>query len=258
MDMAVITVDAGAFVPWILDLPARKLMKPVPSKAAADVARRLYRIGLSRGEEGSDLVRLATDVFGLALRIGSGAMASHAQCKRFLDDFGPYLLGHDLGKARTILGAVADPGRSRDAKRTREPGLGKGKTKARRIEYRITAPAPFAPMATYGGATGKVPTDDLSERISEALDALRKAGCRRPYAFVAQTMKALGKFSDAYCTANHVQSRERKFAQHRLPADPELPHWLFCYWLTLAPENSDKTASDPGWPERFVFKRCAG
>jgi hypothetical protein len=242
--MAVVTIDPKDFVRWIFSLPILKRIKPLQVGSTAAVARRLVQ--LSRMQPELDLRRLAIDVLFVP---GAGDVASNADCDAFLDNMASCLPGHDIDATLRLLRETSDPGRTSIAS-----GCG--------IEYRALSAMPGAPMyMSMHKFKKRMPSDDVTWRICEALDVMTAAQCTRPATVVANVLKEHyskkgGILQEAYCTVQHVRSRYKSFPERVPTLQQELPPWLYHYWCSLVPENAGKSVADREWPERFVISKC--
>jgi hypothetical protein len=236
-----VELNAKKFVEWLLRLPPKKLIRPMQASEAVAVARRLAELADSQPE----FWALASDICALLLRVADGKIATNAQCERFLRDYAPYFSNHNLTAALAAIKKTTDVPTPRMARNPNQ------------IEYRIERPVAFAPAAVYGPRTSRrPPADDVSERIGVAIDAMTEAKCRRPAAVVADSLRTFGILPKEYCTISHVTSRSKSLGPRTPLLHQETPAWLMSYWRTLDPEHSSKSAADPEWPERFVFKQC--
>ena len=237
----IVELNAKEFVEWLWRLPAKRLIRPLRAAQVIAVARRLALLADSQPE----LSGLATDVWRLLLRVPDGKVATNAQCARFLEDYAPYFLAHDLKAALAAIARTADVPAPRMAGNPNQ------------IEYRIQRPVLYAPAVFYGPRTSRrPPADDLSERIGVAIDAMTEAKCTRPVAIVADSLKRSRVLPEAYCTISHITSRSKSLGPRTPISHQESPVWLTFYWHTLHPEYASKTVADPEWPERFVFTQC--
>jgi hypothetical protein len=177
-----------------------------------------------------------------------GRKASLEESRVFLGTFKPYLL---LGPAWDTLTTFLD-GLTEEQTKMRDTSAS-----ATHVEYRASAPQLFQPV-TYYARRGrrKWPTDDWSERICEAYDALTAAKCKRPVAFIAEALESRNDLPPAYCTIQHVHARLKAFRDRIPEVQQEVPVWLHSYWLTLDPKNRTLNANDRKWPERFEFELC--
>lgn len=237
----IVELNAKEFLGWLFRLPTKKLIRPLRAAQAIAVARRLAEIADSQPE----LSGLATDVWKLLLRLPVGKFATNAQCVRFIEDYAPYFLAHDLKAALAAIAMTADVPAPRMAGNPNQ------------IEYRVERPVLYAPAVVYGPQTSRrPPADDLSERIGVAVDVMTEAKCRRPVAIVADSLKGSGLLPEAYCTVSHVSSRSKSLGPRTPLSQQQNPVWLMCYWHALHPEYVSKSFADPEWPERFVFTQC--
>jgi hypothetical protein len=239
-------IDAKEFVEWLLRLPAKKRIRPMQSDEITAVARRLGELAISQPES-NVLTGLATDVWKqLLLRVPDGRVATNSECVRFLEEYAPCFLNHDVKAAIAAIqkGTVAQGTHVR-----RKPN---------QIEYVIEDRVLLVPSAERRTRTGgRPPADDRSERIGVAVDAMTKAECSRPIAIVTDSMKRSGRFLKEYCTIPHVTSRS-KSTRIWLPLSKQqmCDNWHRIYWYTLHPEHVSIPDTDPEWVERFVFTKC--
>jgi hypothetical protein len=239
----IVEINAKKFVDWLLGIPTKKLMKPVRAAEVVSVSRRLAELASSNMER-NFLWELTADVWRLLIRVPEGKVAANEECVRFLEDFRPFFPKHDWPKVLDVLKTTGDvqvPRFSRNPK----------------VEYRIEKPTLHVPAYTGGPRMRrKQPTDDISERISVAVDAMTEAHCTRPLAVVAVALRDSGLLPKEYSTVQHVRSRN-KTRSDRVPlAQQEVPIWLMSYWHSLNPEYALKTVADPEWPKKFVFRKC--
>jgi hypothetical protein len=240
----VIQINAKEFVDWLFKPPVKRRMKPVQASEAIAVARILAELANSQSEL-NFLWDLAAEIWRQLIYLPEGRVATNEQCGRFLDQFGPYFPGHDLKRAQRALEKTAHIKGARISRNSS------------RLEYRAEKPVPHAPSVVYGPRTSKrPPADDISERIGVAMKAMTEAGCSRPAASVGDALRKAKLLPAPYCTVTHVISRREALRAGKPQSLQEISIWLICYWDSLHPESTLKTAADPEWPESFVFERC--
>jgi len=240
-------------VQWLLTLPPMRRMPRIRPELALRVSRFLSQVaGYSRvsghSEDASAIDRLASDVWMLPKHYSGGAVASKWECLRFLEDFAPYLPNHDCSAVIAFLKAL-DRGALKSAPKH---------SSETHVEYLSARPLLGIPAAAYYPALlrRKKPSDDLTERIRTAVDAMEAAKCRRPVVIVAELLEREKVLEPCFCTVQHVTSRLRAVKNHVPLLEQEFPLWLHCFWLTRDPQNLSKTESDPDWPDHFEFERC--
>lgn len=236
----VVELNAKDFIRWLFHAPILKRMKPLQLSEAVGVSRRLLTMAASQPDP-TPLRQLATDIMTSTVRFNATPVASGAECEQFFEDFAPYLLGHDLEAIKELLKHEGSEALSVAV----NPGA---------IEYRAQQVVPSAPMLVNGPRTRtKLPSDDISERICTALDALKASKCTRPAACVSELLKESPLLTRTSSTVNHVLSREKRFRGHTGWLGQK---WPYFYWKSLDPANTSRTVADPEWPERFAFTKC--
>jgi hypothetical protein len=238
-----VEINAKSFVEWIFRLPLKKLTKPMRAADWIAVSRRLGELAKAKPEF-NFLSDLAADIWKLLVYLPDGPRASNERCMRFLDEFEPFFPTHDLKKALAAL---------KDADDVPVQRFSKG---ARVAEYRIVESIPFVPAVVQGPKRSKrPPTDDISERIGVAIDAMKEAECSRHLARVAEALEPSELLPAEYCTIPHITSRYKSLGARIPLSQQEVPMWLMSYWHSLHPEYASKTWADPEWPQ-FVFQKC--
>jgi hypothetical protein len=236
-------IHAKDFVEWLFKLPPKKLTKPMRAADLIAVSRRLGELANAKPEL-NFLRDLAADIWKLLIYLPDGRIATNEQCLRFLDEFEPFFADHDLKSALAAIEKAGDVPLRRFSKDSRI------------AEYRIVRSVAFVPALVQGPKSSKKPpTDDISERIGVAIDAMTEAKCKRPIASVVDAARASGLLPATSCTVSHITSRNRSHGARIPLSQQQDPIWLMSYWHSLHPEYASKSVADPEWP-KFVFLKC--
>lgn len=219
-------------------MPPKKRIRPFVESEIVAVGRRLEQIAGSRPE----LRTLVADVWRMMLRTGGAHVAGNVECIRFLRDYSPYLVGHDID---SIVAAIE---RDSDVRASEIP------PPVEQIEYRLDGMVLFAPAAEYRPRyNSRPPADDVSDRIRVAIDAMAAARCTHPVASVRDAAKSTGLLPERYCTCSHITSRKRSARPMTPLLQDVLPVWPLSYWQALHPDAASRPSE---WPAQFVFMKC--